>query len=207
MSSILSLLNLRGAQQDAVALRERHVVVTAGAGSGKTRALVDASAGWTPTHFELAFGKGDAPPLVLRDTDGAEIRLRGYIDRVDTNARGELRVVDYKAGSSSISPRDLDEGKRLQLALYALALREALQMGAASAGLYWHIGSAKASSLQLEKYAGGVEAALSVAAQHALSHAARALRGELAPRAPKDGCPPWCPATAFCWRYKPKHTK
>ena len=40
MSSILSLLDLRDRQVDAVALRDRHVTVTAGAGSGKTRALV-----------------------------------------------------------------------------------------------------------------------------------------------------------------------
>ena len=40
MSSILSLLELRDRQPDAVTLRDQHVVVTAGAGSGKTRTLV-----------------------------------------------------------------------------------------------------------------------------------------------------------------------
>ncbi|MBI4786737.1 MAG: PD-(D/E)XK nuclease family protein [Chloroflexi bacterium] len=192
------------------------------------RALHEASAGWRPLYFELAFGppppllltgegrgggappsatgegRGEGvPPLVLRG-DGGEIQLRGYIDRVDVNAAGDLRVVDYKAGSSSISRADLDQGKRLQLALYALALRDALQVGAPAAGLYWHIGSAKASSLKLEKYPGGVDAALQTATAHSLSHASRVRAGDFAPHPPDGGCPDWCPASAFCWRYRPK---
>lgn len=163
------------------------------------RALNEASVGWRPAHFELAFDS-----LVLRSDDGAEIRLRGYIDRVDVNGAGELRVVDYKAGSSPISKNDLDDGTRLQLALYALALRDALKLGKSVAGLYWHIGAAKPSSLKLEKYPGGVDAAFEKATTHALSHASRVRVGDFAPHSPEGGCPPWCPATAFCWRYKPK---
>ena len=203
------------------------------------RALSEASAGWRPTHFELAFGKTQsviaseakqspthdseiassqrtllamtqdeyknaAPPLVLRGDNGEQIQLRGYIDRVDVNDAGQLRVVDYKAGSSSISKKDLDEGKRLQLALYALALRDALKAGKPVAGLYWHIGAAKASSLKLEKYPGGADAAFEKATAHALAHASRVARGDFAPHPPEGGCPAWCPATAFCWRYLQK---
>ena len=168
------------------------------------RALSEASVGWKPIHLELAFGKDDQPPLVLRGDDGKEIQLRGYIDRVDVNTAGELRVLDYKAGSSSITKQDLDDGKRLQLALYALALRDALKIGAPVAGLYWHIGAAKASSLKLEKYPGGIDAAFERATTHALSHVARVRAGDFAPHPPDGGCPQWCPATAFCWRYKPK---
>jgi ATP-dependent helicase/DNAse subunit B len=166
-------------------------------------ALDEASEGWRPTHFELAFGKGKVPPLSLRG-DGGEIQLRGYIDRVDVNDAGDLRIVDYKAGSSSIRSDDLDDGKRLQLPLYALALRDALLVGAPAAGLYWHIGAARASSLKLEKYPGGINAALQTATAHALSHAARVRAGDFAPHPPDGGCPDWCPAIAFCWRYKPK---
>jgi ATP-dependent helicase/nuclease subunit B len=167
-------------------------------------ALADASNGWRPEYFELAFGKDDTPPLVLPGEDGSEIRLRGYIDRVDVNSHGELRVVDYKSGSSPITAHDLDAGRRLQLALYARALRDALQIGEPVAGLYWHIGAAQASSLKLEKYPTGIQAALQVATTQALSHAARVVKGDFAPRPPQGGCPEWCPATAFCWRYKPK---
>ncbi|MDE3089365.1 MAG: PD-(D/E)XK nuclease family protein, partial [Chloroflexota bacterium] len=190
------------------------------------RALDEASDGWRPTHFELAFGKdspplsatgdysprseaewggkGGGPPLVLRGDHDEQIQLRGYIDRVDANDAGDLRVVDYKTGSSPISRNDLDDGTRLQLALYALALRDALKIGAPIAGLYWHIGAAKASSLKLEKYPGGASAALQTATTHALAHASRVVQGDFAPHPPDGGCPPWCPATAFCWRYRPK---
>jgi ATP-dependent helicase/DNAse subunit B len=162
----------------------------------------EVSAGWRPARFELAFGKDQASALILRGDGGEEIQLRGYIDRVDVNEAGQLRVVDYKTGSSPISKKDLDEGKRLQLALYALALRDALRAGAPVAGLYWHIGAAKASSLRLEKYPGGVDAAFEKAKAHALAHASRVARGDFAPHPPDGGCPAWCPASAFCWRYK-----
>jgi ATP-dependent helicase/nuclease subunit B len=168
------------------------------------RALAEASEGWRPRYFELAYGKDDAAPLVLRGDEGSEIRLRGYIDRVDVNDAGELRVVDYKAGSTPISKDDLGEGRRLQLPLYARALRDALKIGTPVAGMYWHIGAAKASSFKLEKYPGGVDAALETAARHALAYVSRVANGDFASRAPDDGCPAWCPATAFCWRYKPK---
>ena len=130
--------------------------------------------------------------------------MRGYIDRVDQDASGALRVIDYKTGSTPIRVNDLDEGVRLQLPLYALALRDAASLGAVTSGFYWHVGSAKPSSLRLEKYPGGAEAALDVAAGYALAHASRALAGDFAPRPPEGGCPSWCPATAFCWRYQPK---
>ncbi len=53
---------------------------------------------------------GDAEPLVLR----------GYIDRLDVAATGEIRVVDYKSGSA---PRELFESKALfQMKFYALVL-------------------------------------------------------------------------------------
>jgi ATP-dependent helicase/nuclease subunit B len=162
------------------------------------RALNEASVGWKPARFEIKFDS-----LVLRD-DTNEIRLRGYIDRVDVNDAGDLRVLDYKAGSSPISKQDLDDGKRLQLALYALALRDEIKLGHPTHGLYWHIGAAKASSLKLEKYPGGAEAAFETATTHALSHTSRVRAGDFAPHVPSGGCPAWCPATAFCWRYKPK---
>ncbi len=48
------------------------------------------------------------------------LRLRGYIDRVDVTAAGDLRVVDYKTGSL---PREAFEAKALfQMKFYALVL-------------------------------------------------------------------------------------
>jgi len=51
---------------------------------------------------------------------GGGLRLRGYIDRLDVSAAGDLRVVDYKTGSA---PREAYEAKALfQLKFYALVL-------------------------------------------------------------------------------------
>jgi ATP-dependent helicase/DNAse subunit B len=166
-------------------------------------ALVEASPGYTPTALEQVFGLEGQPALVIQG-DSGELRLRGFIDRIDRGSDGRLRVIDYKAGSTTISARDLTEGRRVQLALYALAARDALGMGDVSGGFYWHIGPAKASSLKLEKFKGGVETALQVAADYALTYAAAVRAGHFQPVPPSGGCPGHCPAAAFCWRYAPR---
>ncbi|BBX73243.1 RecB family exonuclease [Mycobacterium shinjukuense] len=49
--------------------------------------------------------------------------LRGYIDRIDVAATGELRVVDYKTGKAPPAARTLAEFKAMfQLKFYAVAL-------------------------------------------------------------------------------------
>ncbi|TAM91627.1 MAG: RecB family exonuclease [Jatrophihabitans sp.] len=56
--------------------------------------------------------------LVECDTGG--VRLRGYVDRIDVSPAGDIRVVDYKTGTT---PREAFEGKALfQLKFYALVL-------------------------------------------------------------------------------------
>jgi putative RecB family exonuclease len=48
------------------------------------------------------------------------LRLRGYVDRLDVSPAGDIRVVDYKTGST---PREAFEGKALfQMKFYALVL-------------------------------------------------------------------------------------
>jgi putative RecB family exonuclease len=52
--------------------------------------------------------------------DGESLLLRGYIDRIDVAASGDIRVVDYKTGAM---PREVFEAKALfQMKFYALAL-------------------------------------------------------------------------------------
>lgn len=49
--------------------------------------------------------------------------LRGYIDRIDVAATGELRVVDYKTGKAPPAARALAESKAMfQMKFYAVAL-------------------------------------------------------------------------------------
>jgi putative RecB family exonuclease len=48
------------------------------------------------------------------------LRLRGYVDRLDINTDGDIRVVDYKTGAT---PREAFEAKALfQMKFYALVL-------------------------------------------------------------------------------------
>jgi putative RecB family exonuclease len=52
--------------------------------------------------------------------------LRGYVDRIDVAATGELRVVDYKTGRAPSATRTLSEAKALfQMKFYAVVLLRA----------------------------------------------------------------------------------
>jgi ATP-dependent helicase/DNAse subunit B len=164
------------------------------------RALDEVSQGYEPRHFEAKFGMGN-PSLVLQ-TSAGEVRLHGYIDRLDAAPDGSLRVIDYKAGSTAISANHLKEGRRLQLPIYALAARDALGLGKVSGGFYWHIQKAEASSFKLEKFEGGAEGAFETAIAHIGRYVAEIRAGHFEPKPPEEGCPSYCPATGFCWRYK-----
>ncbi len=163
-------------------------------------ALAEVSEGFTPYRFEQKFGMGQ-PSLTVRSADGEEIRLHGYIDRLDVDQHGYLRVIDYKASSSPINAKDLDKGKRLQLPLYALAARDALHLGEVASGFYWHILQGKASSFKLEKYPDGIDAAFERVKQHVVDHVRHIRAGDFQPVPPDGGCPGYCPAVTFCWRY------
>jgi ATP-dependent helicase/DNAse subunit B len=163
-------------------------------------ALAEATADSVPLAQEQAFGMRGQPPLVVRD-DGDEFRVRGFIDRVDRDADGRLCIIDYKSGSTPISGRDLADGRRLQIALYALAARDALALGDIGDGFYWHIGSAKISGLRLKKFEGGVSGALNTAISHAFEYVAGIRAGRFPPSPPAAGCPGHCPGASFCWWY------
>ncbi|MCJ7436112.1 MAG: PD-(D/E)XK nuclease family protein, partial [Anaerolineales bacterium] len=90
-------------------------------------ALNEKSQGFTPRTLEARFGMGQ-PSLVLK-TEIGDIRLHGYIDRLDSAPDGSLRVIDYKSGGAAITAIHLKEGRRLQLPIYALAARDALGLG------------------------------------------------------------------------------
>jgi ATP-dependent helicase/DNAse subunit B len=158
------------------------------------------SLGYTPRVLEAKFGMG-APSLVLH-TSAGEVRLHGYIDRLDAAPDGTLRVIDYKAGNAAISAAHLKEGRRLQLPIYALAARDALGLGEISGGFYWHIQKAEASSLKLEKFEGGAPIAFETAIVQIGKHVSAIRAGHFEPKPPQDGCPNYCPAVNFCWRYK-----
>lgn len=171
--------------------------------------LAEVEAGWTPLATERVFGIRGEPALDL-ELDGEHVKLRGVIDRVDTNTTGQLRVIDYKTGASGLSPRDLVDGRRLQLPLYALAADHALGLGQASDGFYWAILAAEPGSLRLSRFhwETGAEALTGVggAVEVVRGHIGRILQGIRAgrfpPVPPQGGCPAYCRAAAWCWRYE-----
>jgi ATP-dependent helicase/DNAse subunit B len=218
------------------------------------RALSEVGEGWTPSEFEMRFGFDPSAPLELA-VDGKTVRVRGMIDRLDRREDGKLRVIDYKTGTGRLSVKELDEGRRIQLPLYALAARDALALGEVVEGFYWAILAAKRSSLRLSNYrapedaggagleattetaGGGVktakksggggaqattekagggaktaektgvvgpEAAYNTARRHVSRIVDGVQSGHFEPIPPPGGCPNYCPAAAWCWRYKPK---
>lgn len=78
-----------------------------------------------PTFFELSLTSEDGPGAVRIDSDAGPILVSGIIDRVDTYKRDDgvyIRVVDYKTGTKEFSPKDMEEGRNLQMFLYLDAL-------------------------------------------------------------------------------------
>ena len=83
-----------------------------------------------PVFFELKIDRsksaGPGATRLMTD-DGRIIHLEGVIDRVDVyskDGRAYVRVVDYKTGSKSFSPADLEAGRNLQMFLYLKSITE-----------------------------------------------------------------------------------
>jgi RecB family exonuclease len=156
---------------------------------------------FVPIEAEARFGGGRA--LRVATGDGS-FRLRGFIDRVDRDEAGRIRIIDYKLGGpSNFTVASVRDGKKLQLPLYALAAEEALRLGQAVDGFYWHVNSAEQSRLILAEYPGGIQAAFDTAIAHAWSAVAGVRAGDFRPVPPEGGCPAYCPAAGFCWHYSP----
>ena len=114
---------------------ERQGLGSAGPGGGvliaRMRALIErlleretrAETQLRPALLEASFGEGekcDRPPLDL-----GEFRVHGQMDRVDLTPDSRFGVVyDYKTGSTAWAGAKLEQEGKLQLQLYALALRE-----------------------------------------------------------------------------------
>jgi ATP-dependent helicase/nuclease subunit B len=166
-------------------------------------ALAEVQGDFVPYLYETTFGLRGQPPLIVHD-DGDSLRVRGLIDRVDRTPSGQVRIIDYKtAGPWSYTHRAVAEGEKLQVPLYALAVRDALGLGEPVDGFYWHVRHAKASGFTLSGFDGGPEEAMALAVAHAWDAVRYARDGHFVPHPPPSGCPLWCPAAAFCWHYRP----
>jgi ATP-dependent helicase/nuclease subunit B len=165
--------------------------------SRSLEALTEHAGGYVPWGFERLFDceiGSDAPgePGVLR--------LHGVIDRLDRALDGSWRIIDYKtAGPSAFGKAALEDGKKLQLPLYALGAQ--CQWDAqVRDGFYWHVQHAEPSKLSLQEY--GVEQALHDALQFAWEAVRGVRAGWFIPHPPAEGCPEYCLAVGFCFHYR-----
>jgi RecB family exonuclease len=173
------------------------------------RGLAEIGREWAPIGLELPFGMHASPPLEL-DLGGSRVHVRGVIDRVDRRPDGSLRVIDYKTGVGNLSPRDLNQGRRIQLPIYSLAAQETLELGRVVEGFYWSILAGKRGTLRLSQYQApeptdghGPPAAYATARGHVRRIVEGIRAGDFRPIPPPGGCPNYCPAAAWCWRYQP----
>lgn len=172
-------------------------------------AIAEMERGWRPRGFERVFGMDDEPPLEI-STSAGPVQVRGVIDRVDWKDTGEVRVIDYKTGGTHLDTPDFLDGRRLQLPLYALAAERALGEGEVVDGFYWILRGAKVGGLRLARYRGGPGRELdgpagtyAVLEEH-LERILGGVRGGIfPPEPPHGGCPGYCPAASYCWRYSP----
>lgn len=169
---------------------------------------------YVPTAHELPFGMagGSGEALVVQDIERGDLFcLHGFVDRVDRASDGRLRVVDYKTGGPwSYDRAAVESGKKLQLALYALAVERSLRLGEVADGFYWHVRHAgwHLAHAQSRSWFTLARSGTREILDRALGYAWEAVRGARAgyfvPKPPEDGCPAYCPASPFCWRYAPR---
>lgn len=162
--------------------------------------------GWKPEGLELRFGfEGEEDSLPsLQLGEGAErVAVRGVIDRVDVGPDGRRAVIrDYKSGGvrAEYQAGRWSSERRLQVALYMLAVRELLGLEPV-AGLYQPLRGrdlrARGVFLQDEPVGAelfendardreALEAGLEEAAARAISLAAKLRTGDVTP------CPETC---------------
>ncbi|HLZ31509.1 MAG TPA: PD-(D/E)XK nuclease family protein [Chloroflexota bacterium] len=165
------------------------------------------SHGMDPTYFEQAFGQGKDWPPVQVPVDGGVLRLRGRMDRVDLSTDGRHAFIfDYKTGSSSrYNPLTdpIEAGKRLQLAIYARAVKTALGETVDTDAAYWFISSrGEFKRIKLPED----EAAVSRRLDEGLGLIAQGITSGVFPAVPgsddyledrNSNCQ-WCPYDAVC---------
>lgn len=85
-----------------------------------------AQSDFSPACFELNIRDGgdvDALPISL--PDGSNVRVEGFVDRLDVCHIGDktyVRVVDYKSSNHTIKLDDIAKGENLQMLIYLFAV-------------------------------------------------------------------------------------
>lgn len=170
---------------------------------------LDSSFVFFQAEQKFGIGKFPEPPLQASTRGGESFLLRGFIDRVDRNESGTIRIIDYKTSSSyGFTHQAVREGKKLQLPLYALAAQNALKLGDIQEGFYFHVRSAEPSGFKLSSFRingkKGPRAAIENAVDISWQTIQAVRKGIFEPKVPDNGCPDYCPAAEYCWHYRPK---
>jgi len=160
---------------------------------------------------EQKFGIPGFPesPLQVSTRGGNVFLLRGFIDRVDKNETGRIRIIDYKTSASyGFTHQAVREGKKLQIPLYALAAQSALGLGNIQEGFYFHVRTAETSGFKMSLFRINGKKGPAAAMENAVDISWKAIQsvrqGSFRPKAPDNGCPDYCPAADYCWHYRPK---
>jgi DNA helicase-2/ATP-dependent DNA helicase PcrA len=128
--------------------------------------------------FELVIDPGDGTPAV---------KVYGGIDRIDRLPGGGIEIIDYKTGKIS-SQKGVDEN--LQLTIYALACRDALNLGTPErVTLYFTESATRLSTTRTDEQ-------LDAAREEILARVRPIRAGEFTAR-PGRACE-WCDYRALC---------
>jgi putative RecB family exonuclease len=96
-----------------------------GAAPDRIGVWLESAAALLDTYFTLEDPRAVEPgerELLVETELSSGVPLRGYLDRLDVDGEGGLRIVDYKSGAA---PRESGESRALfQMKFYALALLE-----------------------------------------------------------------------------------
>jgi RecB family exonuclease len=164
-------------------------------------------AGLEPRWLEWSFG-GEADEAAALELPGAGLAVTGRVDRIDARPDGVALVRDYKGKTVYPGARWVED-HRLQVALYALAVRERLGLELAGA-LYQPLGAADIRPRGLVRddmpgrYVGGdvvdaeaLDAALDAARDAAAAAASDLRAGRIRP-CPASCSPGGCAHPGIC---------
>ena len=70
--------------------------------------------------FEEDFGRGKRFEPISMNIAGQDVYIEGRIDRVDLFKGNRVRVIDYKTGTKSVNPEEIEQGYNMQLMIYML---------------------------------------------------------------------------------------
>lgn len=76
---------------------------------------------FNPKEYEVEFGQGQFPPIIINIDKERKILLTGTIDRVDVyqlEDEGFIKILDYKSGKKAFDLMEVYYGLQLQLLLY-----------------------------------------------------------------------------------------